>query len=155
MIAFVAMVAVPTASNRIQRIQDLKAATVEASVAGFLPAARTGRSRTNVATTGTPMASTTRPSTRQACRQPTPRRRASVDGGCVIDATAPPAMTIESARPRRTSNHVETAREYASAEVPMPATPITAKTTYICASDEVNADSDAMPAPQSATHGTA
>ena len=56
-----------------------------------------------------------------------------VDSSAALDdspaiAAAPvpePAITTASASPRRRSNHVQTAREYAICVVPLPTTPIT------------------------------
>lgn len=67
------------------------------------PCASAGRSRTNSAPHGTPIASTIAP-------------------------TAPPDITTASAMPRRRTNQLETARVYAICAVPLATMPMTKKT---------------------------
>ena len=74
----------------------------------------------NRATIGTPTTSTMAPSTRHARRQPTDSINASAAGGSTIAPIAPPDITTASAVPRRRSNQLETAREYAICAVPLP-----------------------------------
>src|SRR5262245_20820289 len=52
---------------------------------------------------------------------------ASAIGGSVIAPIAPPDITTASAVPRRRSNQLETAREYAIGAVPFPTMPRTDK----------------------------
>ena len=81
----------------------------------------------NRATIGTPTTSTMRTEDEAGRRQPTDGISASAAGGSTIAPTAPPDITIASAVPRRRSNQLETAREYAICAVPFPTTPSTKK----------------------------
>ena len=139
----------------VQNIRERTASDVVAPLmaAGAAPA-RACRSRTNSATSGTPTPRRTAPMTRHAVRQPAMRINASIAGGCAIAPTAPPAMTIARADPRRRSNHVDTVREKARGDDPITARPRAVYRKYNCAGDPVMVESNAMPSPFAIMHGS-
>ena len=119
--------------TRIQKTRDLIASpTVAPGARSPGPEVAAGRSRMNSATAGMPIASAMPPSARYAPRQPADRMSAAASGGSTIAPIAPPDMTSASAMPRRRSNQLVTAREYAICAVPLPTTPRTQKTAYRC-----------------------
>jgi hypothetical protein len=114
-------------TTRIQNTLDVSASRTDAPATSLPRPVTTGRSRMNRATVGSPIASTITPSTRKALRQPMCRMSAAAVGGSTIAPTAPPDRTSASAVPRRRSNQLETAREYAIWAVPFPTMPRTMK----------------------------
>ena len=92
--------------------------------------------------------------TRHAARQPAKRIKKSTAGGCTIEPTAPPAMTIARACPRRRSNHVDTVREKARGDDPITARPRALKRRYRRVGDAVMVESEAMPMAFAIMHGS-
>ena len=101
---------------RIQKARErMPCDTVAPLSAGFVRtpawALSWGRSRTKRAVSGSPRSSTSDPRTKYAARQPYPAINVCAIGGNTIAPVPTPAITNASAKPRRRSNQVTTARE--------------------------------------------
>ena len=88
-----------------------------------------------------------------AARHPYPAINACAIGGSSIAPVPTPAINSASAKPRRLSNQVETAREYPIWVVPFPTIPSTTKMAYRCAKCGVRKPSDANATPKTAIQG--